>query len=226
MKIALYGGTFDPIHYGHLIIAEEIRHRFLLNQIYFIPCAIPPHKDQKHITSASDRYFMVTLATLSNPYFFSSSAEIDRGGPSYSIETIQFFRKKLGPETKLFFIMGLDAFLEISTWKKFQELLTSCRLVVTSRPGLDLQTAIQDLPKILLDYHKGLHFSFHKMNSFSRLTKIDDKGEDVFFVEVTGIDISSTMIQLRASMAKSLRYLVPSAVEEYIKKYGLYTKGV
>jgi len=226
MNIALYGGTFDPIHYGHLIIAEEIRQRFLFNQIYFIPCGIPPHKVQKHITSASDRYFMVTLATLSNPHFFSSSAEIDRGGPSYSIETIQFFRQQLGPETKLYFIMGVDAFLEISTWKNFYELLTSCRLVVTSRPGLDLQTAIQDLSKILLDYHKGLHFSFHKMNSSSRLTKIVDKGENVFFVEVTEIDISSTLIQLRASMAKSLRYLVPSAVEEYIKKYGLYAKGV
>ena len=202
MKIALYGGTFDPIHYGHLIIAEEIRQRLLLNQIYFIPCAIPPHKEQKPITAASDRYFMVTLATLSNPHFFASSAEIDRGGPSYSIETIQFFKQKVGPETELYFIMGLDAFLEISTWKNFQNLLTSCRLIVTSRPGLDLQSAIQDLPKILLDFHKGLRFSFHKMNSSSSLKKVADQGENVFFVEVTDIDLSSTLIQQRASMAK------------------------
>ena len=122
--------------------------------------------------------------------------------------------------------MGVDAFLEIATWKNFHELLTSCKLVVTSRPGVDLQSAIQDLPKILLDYHKGIHFSLHKMNASSGLTKVVDKGENIFFVEVTEIDISSTLIQLRASMAKSLRYLVPSAVEEYIKKYGLYAKGV
>ena len=226
MKIALYGGTFDPIHYGHLIIAEEIRQRFVLNQIYFVPCAIPPHKDQKQITPSSDRYLMVILATLSNPHFFASSAEIDRGGTSYSIETIQFFRQQFGQETKLYFIMGLDAFLEISTWKKFHELLASCKLIITSRPGLELQTAIKDLPKILLGHDKGLHFSFYKRNSSPRLTHIVDRGEGLFFVEVPDIDISSTVIQRRASMAKSLRYLVPSAVEDYIKKYGLYSRGV
>jgi nicotinate-nucleotide adenylyltransferase len=222
VKVALYGGTFDPVHCGHLIIAEEIRQRFTLDQVYFIPAAVPPHKNHQHITSPSDRFFMTTLAILPNPYFHASSVEIDRGGTSYTIETVSFFREQFGGEAELYFLMGVDAFLEISTWKNFRELLTLCKVIITSRPGLNLRSVRDDLPNILLNQHQGLRHDYYQLGT----SAIEDHEHDLFFVEVPGIDISSTMIQQRASMKRSLRYLVPLPVGKYIEKYGLYSKGV
>ncbi len=225
MKIALFGGTFDPIHFGHLIIAEEVRQRFSLDQVYFIPSAQPPHKPAPKITSPSDRFLMATIATLSNPHFFVSPVEIDRGGTSYSIETIEYFQERFGPQIKLYFMMGVDTFLEISTWKNYQQLLASCQLIITTRPGFDFQSTIENLPTILLNHHHGLTSSIHKMGHPGPQV-IQDKGENLFFVYVPDINISSTVIQRRALEAKSLRYLVPLGVEQFIKKYGLYSKGV
>lgn len=225
MKFALFGGTFNPVHFGHLIIAEEIRQRFSLDRIYFIPSALPPHKSPERIASPLDRFLLVSLATVSNPSFFASSIEIDRGGKSYSVETVQNFRQQFGQEAKIYFLMGLDAFWEIATWKNFPELIASCKLIITSRPGMDLQDAVKNLPKILVNRHQGLRFAFCPVKSLQETTPVVDQGEDLFFVEVPGIDISSTMVRSRALAGKSLRYLVPPLVEEYIKKHGLYSKG-
>ena len=225
MRYALFGGTFNPVHYGHLTIAEEIRQRFSLDRIYFVPSSLPPHKSPEDVASPLDRFLMVTLATVSNPSFFVSSVEIDRGGRSYSIDTVQYFRQQFGKEAHIYFIMGLDAFWEISTWKNFTELIASCKLVVTSRPGMDLQNAVKNLPKILLNHHQGLRFSLSAGKAFQELNTVVDQGEDLFLVEVPGIGISSTMVRSRALAGKSLRYLVPPVVEEYIKKHGLYSKG-
>ncbi|MEW6380356.1 MAG: nicotinate-nucleotide adenylyltransferase [bacterium] len=222
LKFALYGGTFNPVHYGHLTIAEEIRQRFQLDRIYFIPSALPPHKSTERVASPFDRLVMVTLATISNPAFFASSVEIDRGGKSYSIETVQQFRQQFGQEAQIYFLMGLDAFWEISSWKNFGDLLTSCKLIVTSRPGLDLQAAVKNLPKILVNRDRGLRFSLWEMKAPREITPVVDTGEELFFVEVTGIGISSTMVRNRASRGQSLRYLVPQAVEDYIRKHSLY----
>ncbi|MEW5802624.1 MAG: nicotinate-nucleotide adenylyltransferase [bacterium] len=223
MRFALYGGTFNPVHFGHLTIAEEIRQRFSLDRIYFVPSALPPHKAPKQVASPLDRFLMVTLATVSNPSFFASSVEIDRGGKSYSIETVQYFQRHFGPEAQIYFLLGLDAFWEISTWKNFDELLASCKLIITSRPGLNLQDAVADLPKILLNRHQGLRFALCRMTQGA--TPFVEQEEDFFFVEVPGIDISSTMVRNRALLGGSLRYLVPPSVEEYIKKHGLYSRG-
>jgi nicotinate-nucleotide adenylyltransferase len=225
VRYALFGGTFNPVHYGHLTIAEEIRQRFSLDRIYFVPSSLPPHKSPEDVASPLDRFLMVTLATVSNPSFFVSSVEIDRGGRSYSIDTVQYFRQQFGKEAHIYFIMGLDAFWEISTWKNFTELIASCKLVVTSRPGMDLQNAVKNLPKILLNHHQGLRFSLSAGKAFQELNTVVDQGEDLFLVEVPGIGISSTMVRSRALAGKSLRYLVPPVVEEYIKKHGLYSKG-
>lgn len=224
MRFALYGGTFNPVHYGHLTIAEEIRQRFSLDLVYFIPSALPPHKSSEQIASPLDRFLMVTLATVSNPFFLASSVEIDRGGKSYSIETVQHFKQQFGQRAQIYFLMGLDAFLEISTWKDFAALLSSCKLIVTSRPGADLEAAVRNLPTILRDHHQGLCFSLCKMGSSGEITPVVDQGENLFFVEVTAIDISSTMIRSRAFRGQSLRYLTPRAVEEYIKKHSLYNE--
>ncbi len=231
MKYALYGGTFNPIHCGHLIIAEEILQRFFLDRIYFIPSAMPPHKRPENVASAIDRFLMVTLATVSNPAFFASSVEIDRGGKSYSIETVQYFRQQFGQEAHVYFLMGLDAFWEVSAWKNFVKLLASCKLIITSRPGQSLQDAVQNLPKILLNHHQDLRFALCTTGAPlaaehpQEVTPVVDQGEDLFFVEVPGIGISSTMVRSRAMAGKSLRYLVPPGVEEYIHKHSLYRKG-
>jgi nicotinate-nucleotide adenylyltransferase len=223
VKFALYGGTFNPVHFGHLTIAEEVRQRFSLDRVYFIPSALPPHKSPQEVASPLDRFLMVTLATVSNPSFFASSVEIERGGKSYSIETVHYFQQQFGQEALVYFLMGLDAFWEISTWKNFAALIASCKFIIASRPGMDLQDAVKNLPKILVNHYEGLRFAFCK--SLQEITPVVDQGENLFFVEVPGIGISSTMVRSRALAGKSLRYLVPPGVEEYIKKHGLYIEG-
>lgn len=224
MKVVLYGGTFDPIHYGHLIMAEEIRQRFLLDQVHFIPSMIPPHKNQTTVASPSDRLLMVNMATLFNPSFFISSFEIERGGTSYSIDTILYFKSRFTEGTELFFLMGVDAFIEISTWKDFPKVLTSCRLIITSRPGYSLSVAMENLPSILKNHHHDLSLGYFPLDAPWPASSDQKLAKDLLFVEVPAIDISSTMIQQRASTDKSLQYLVPPTVEAYIKKYGLYSK--
>ncbi len=132
------GGTFDPIHYGHLIAAEEARYRFQLARVVFVPCGQPPHKKPYAVTPAEHRYAMTLLATASNPHFIVSRIEIDRPGPSYSVDTVRLLRQQL-PDAELFFITGADAVLEILTWKDSDELIGLCRFIAVTRPGYDLR---------------------------------------------------------------------------------------
>lgn len=190
------GGTFDPIHYGHLLAAEEARCRFALSQVIFVPCGIPPHKKTYEATPAEHRYAMTVLATASNQYFAVSRVEIDRPGPSYAVDTVKIFQHQLGEESELFFITGLDAVLEILTWKSHDELIQLCRFIAVTRPGYDAQKLREKLPP-------------------SYLTKID-------LLVIPGLDISSTMIRERVRKGEPIRYLTPDAVCDYIVKHGLY----
>ncbi len=137
MKIGIIGGTFNPIHYGHLFIASQARESFNLDKVIFVPCSQPPHKGEMNLADAERRLRMTELAIESNPDFVVSSIELKRGGKSYSVETVAEFQKKYGEETEIYFIIGMDSFRELSTWKDIDELLKKCQFIVAPRPGWD-----------------------------------------------------------------------------------------
>lgn len=197
-RVGVMGGTFDPIHFGHLVTAEEVRVKFGLDEVVFVPCGIPPHKKGYAVTPAEHRYLMVVLATASNPHFTAARVEIDRPGPSYAIDTLRFFKQHYGEETQLYFITGADAILEIMTWRDSEELFRLCRFVAATRPGYHLE----ELEK--------------------RLTAEQMAHVDV--VTVPGIEISSTDVRQRVEAGLPIRYLVPASVEGYIYKCRLYQK--
>ena len=134
-RLGIMGGTFDPIHLGHLRAAEEIYWAFGLDRIIFVPAARPPHKEELVVAPALHRYEMVSLATVFTPYFTVSDTELQRPGKSYSVETVRVFQRIYGPEARLYFIVGVDAFLEMSGWRQIRELFRIARVIVTARPG-------------------------------------------------------------------------------------------
>jgi nicotinate-nucleotide adenylyltransferase len=215
-RLGILGGTFNPIHYGHLAAAEEVRDRLKLDRILFIPSYLPPHKFEEEIPSAVQRLEMVQLATRGNPFFESSGIEIDRGGRSYTIDTVEALRRVL-PGSELYFITGLDSFLDIQTWHRWERLLTLCNFVVISRPGYQFA----DLAKI------GF------MESAARELARLDKGElqqavvrsaalTVYLETIPLYDISSTDIRNRVKAGVSIKYLLPDAIETYIIANKLY----
>jgi nicotinate-nucleotide adenylyltransferase len=213
MKIGLFGGTFDPIHWGHLRSAEEVSETFGLDRVYFVPAAMPPHKRGQTTTPARDRLQMVRLAVAKNPKFSVSTAEIARAGVSYSIDTIREFAANLDQSDSLYFIIGLDAFREIRTWKDFAGIFPLCNFIVTSRPGSKEKDPL-----------RGTGVAVKKLfcYDFKRKNYRHESGMRVYFNELTDIAISASEIRALVKEGKSIRYLVPSEVEKYIKQRGLY----
>lgn len=217
MKIGLFGGTFDPIHWGHLRSAEEVSETFGLDRVFFIPASIPPHKRGQTTTPVQDRLKMVRLAVAKNRRFAVSKAEISRPGISYSIDTLRHFARKLHKGDSLYFIIGLDAFREIGSWKDFADLFSLCNFIVTSRPGTKdcnplRGTGVAVKKLFCYDPKEGCY----RHRSGSRL---------LLFIELTDIAISASEIRNLVKRGQSIRYLVPSSVESYIKKTGLYRNG-
>ncbi len=213
-KIGLFGGTFNPIHLGHLRPAEEIREQMDLDQVIFIPSASPPHKKKEGILPAPLRLEMVRRAIADNPRFSLSSVEVDRQGTSYSIETLEHFRQQFGPgESELYFIVGLDAFLEIHTWKNYRELFQLCHFVVMTRPGFEKNFSWDYLPVEL-----SADFCYDPLqNGYAH-----GSGFRVYPREITALDISSTQIREILQNGRSARYLLPARVEEFINAQQLY----
>ena len=216
MKIGLFGGTFDPIHWGHLRSAEEVSETFGLDRVFFVPAAVPPHKRGHTTTAARDRLRMVSLAVAENPRFEVSTAEISRPGVSYSIDTIREFAARASPADALYFIIGLDAFREIGTWKDFRAIFPLCDFIVTSRPGSKEKDPL-----------KGTGIAVKKLfcYDFNSSNYRHQSGTRVFFAELTDIAISASEIRALVQQGKSIRYLVPPEVEKYIKQRGLYRNG-
>jgi nicotinate-nucleotide adenylyltransferase len=216
MKIGLFGGTFDPIHWGHLRSAEEVCETFGLDRVYFIPAAVPPHKRGQTTTPVRDRLRMVRLAVAKNPRFQVSTAEISRAGVSYSIDTIREYAANKQRGDSLYFIIGLDAFREIGTWKDFVEIFSLCNFIVTSRPGSRDNDPL-----------KGTGIAVKKLfcYDFKRKNYRHGSGTRVFFDELTDIAISASEIRALVKRGKSIRYLVPAEVERYIKQRGLYNNA-
>lgn len=213
LKLGLMGGTFNPIHLGHLRAAEEIAGLLGLDRVVFVPSGRPPHKDQSPVIPFAHRLEMVGLATAGRPGFFVSDVEGRRDGPSYTVETLRFFHQRYGPNVELFFITGLDAFLEIHTWKNFLKLFDLAGFVVMSRSG----SAPGRLGSFLKEKISSKYAWDSGLRAFTRTRK-----PPVYFRRVSRLDISSTRIRACLSRGESIRYLVPEQVREYIYGNGLY----
>lgn len=215
MKIGLFGGTFDPIHWGHLRSAEEVKEAFRLDRVLFVPASEPPHKKRKPGTSGQNRLELVRLAIANNPSFGLSSVELSRPGKSYTIDTLRYFRRTQSPGNSLYFILGLDAFREIGSWKDFREIFSLCHLIVTSRPGCEASMSLDGMPVAV---RKLFCYDFRKK------VYRHESGSLIYFFKLTDIDISASEIRRLLKEGKSIRYLVPPAVERCIKKRGLYRR--
>jgi nicotinate-nucleotide adenylyltransferase len=202
LKIGIMGGTFNPIHHGHLVTAGEALSQFCLNKVIFIPSGDPPHKNALEEKIAEHRYLMTVIATSSNKNFFVSRIEIDRKGKSYTIDTMKQLRKIYGEDAELFFITGADAILEILTWKKTEEIIQLCSFIAATRPGYNI-SKIQELKEKL----------FKKTNN---------NVDKIFIMEIPALAISSTDIRKRVKENRPIDYLVPEGVSNYILKHGLY----
>jgi nicotinate-nucleotide adenylyltransferase len=220
MRIGLFGGTFNPVHLGHLRAAVEVRQGFELDEIFLIPAALPPHKVPGDVAASVDRLNMLNLALGSDSGLKVSNVELNRSGPSYTIDTVQHFKQTLPAESRLFLIMGLDAFLEIDTWKSYRELLTQIPLIVINRPNAGDRTS--GVPRKVMDDYIAAKLSADYSYSASRSAYLAGGQQPIYVFEVTALDISSTRIRRAISKDRSINYLVPPKVAEYIRTKGIY----
>lgn len=196
-RLGIMGGTFDPIHFGHLVAAEEARVQYQLEHVVFMPTGRYEHKEARQYVSPEERFTMVVIATASNPYFSVSRLEVDRAGSSYTIDTIRAVSEACGTETELYFITGADAVLDVTSWRDYEKLADFCRFIAVTRPGYDL----------------------------AHLRAIVSRGENapqIDTIEVPALAISSTDLRNRVSEGRPIRYLMPDSVANYIHKSGLY----
>jgi len=215
VRRGILGGTFNPIHLGHLRGAEEARERLDLDEICFVPAAIPPHKNEKIEVPASRRLEMVRLAIENNPAFSISDVELKREGKSYSVETIHYFRRE-GPQAELFFIVGLDSFLEVSTWKRYEDLFSLCHFVVLNRPGVERWELSELKPREFW----VVFLVAEKNNRWIH----GPSGHSIYFLDRPFMDISSSEIRQRIREKKSIRYMMPDKVEAYVLEKQCYER--
>ena len=198
-KIGIMGGTFDPIHYGHLVTAEAAREKFCLDKVIFVPSGNPPHKKNKEISPGIDRVNMTVLATANNPFFEVSDIELKRDGYTYTVDTLKEFIKIYGENTRFYFITGADAVMEILTWKDVSTILKLCRIVSAYRPGSDInkfRSMVDELERV------------HRSN--------------IHLIEVPALAILATEIRERVKSGMTIKYLLPEKVERYVLEKGLY----
>ena len=199
VNVGLMGGTFDPIHMGHLVSAEEARQQFSLDYVIFVPAGLPPHKEKTGVSAPEHRYLMTSMAVMSNPAFIVSRYEVDRVEPSFTIDTVRHFARQEAHSANLFFITGADAILEILTWKDYAELLEMCTFIAVTRPGYSLERLGEmqsSLPGIM---------------------------DQVHLLEIPALAISSTYIRERVMLGRTIKYLTTEPVEQYIYKQSLYS---
>ena len=200
MRVGVLGGNYDPIHLGHLKIAEEVRLKLDLERVLFIPTGQPRLRTDKYLSPVADRLRMVELATSDNPYFQVCDNETRRGGPTYTVDTLIELRGSLGTDASLYFIVGVDILRRFHDWKEPERVLELCNVVVVTRPGHE----DFDWPAWLVTFPQAA----------DRLTRLD----------TTMVDISGTEIRRRSGQGKSVRKLVPASVAEYIQERNLYTQ--
>ena len=196
---ALFGGSFNPIHYGHLLLADEVRDRLSLDRVIFMPAGVPPHKPAAEIAPAADRFAMVSLAIADNPAFEVSDLEVRRAGPSYTADTLEALRL---PRAELFLLIGSETFLDLLSWHEPRRVAALCRLIVVPRTGSTFDRASEAARKVVRE--------------------IGIAPDDVRVTHATSLPVSASEIRLRAAEGRSLRYRVPSAVAAYIVAHRLY----
>jgi nicotinate-nucleotide adenylyltransferase len=196
-RIGVIGGTFDPIHYGHLAAAEEARVRVNLEKVLFAVAGLPPHKLDEEVTPVEHRLAMVQLGIFSNPDFELSRVDVDRSGPSYTVDTISILQEQWGQGTEMFFILGLDSLVEVPTWHQPERLIQLCHLVAVARPGFEVDM------RQLEDSVPGI-------------------SSRVEIIGMPEVDISSSDLQGRVREGLPIRYQVPEEVERYIREHRLY----
>jgi nicotinate-nucleotide adenylyltransferase len=201
-RIGVMGGTFDPIHTGHLLAAQEALEQFKLDEVIFVPAAASPFKQDEAVSDAEHRYLMAVIATAANRAFRVSRVEMERPAPSYTVDTMRLLKKACGTRSEMFFIAGADTVLEMGGWKEPEALLELCTLIAINRPG-DRVEAIRKS----LTVKERKRFAGHPR---------------IAYMDMPGMDISSTDIRRRVREGKALNYLVPETVEAYILKNGLY----
>jgi nicotinate-nucleotide adenylyltransferase len=247
MNLALFGGTFDPVHNGHLQLARSAAVKFDLKQVHFIPAYIPPHKQRQPITAFEHRFAMLALATLEEKLFVPSLLEApsefadahagshagkqqrrghehehDGGvGANYSIDTVRRVKHSLRKSDRLFFLIGIDAFQEIATWKDSEALLGECEFIVGSRPGYTLADVADALPQTMRPPKAvSKPFTQHPASGDLVLGKAH-----LHLLEGVNVAVSATQIRNAAAAARGLNRLVPEKVAEYIRKMGLYKRA-
>src|ERR1043166_5440465 len=209
-RFALYGGTFDPVHTGHLEIARRVSELFEIEKLLFIPAQMAPHKIGRPVTEPIHRYAMLALATQNDPKLLISTFELDAPNRRYTVDTIDHFQRLFGDDCELFFIMGADSWSEITTWREWQRLLTMTNHIVVTRPGFETMTAhVGAISERVVDLRAGRK-------------ALGQKG--IFFTDAVWNGVSATNIRRLASEGRTeeLRGLVPGPVLEYIRKYGIY----
>jgi len=218
-RIALFGGTFDPIHFGHVAVARAAERRFHLDCVYFIPSSRPPHKAASELCAYEHRFAMVALACSAHPRFVPSLAEASMNGASgrifYSIDTVRHFRQEFNrPGDRIFFMMGADSFLDLHAWRDYDQLLQLCDFVVANRPGFRIERLREVIPPDLLAPSQA------NPKRDSRVIPLRDTA--VYLLETVASHVSATDVRQRIERGRPVRGLVPPRVEEYITKQALY----
>jgi nicotinate-nucleotide adenylyltransferase len=216
-RIAIYGGTFDPVHSGHLEIGRTVSEFFACDELLFMPARLAPHKVGQEAASALDRYAMLALATQDEPRLSISRFELDGPGQQYTVDTLTHFRASYGELVDLFFVMGADSWAEISTWREWERLLTLAKLIVVTRPGH--QTFIEDFAGATSQI-----VDLRGENKPATVDTVEAEAPQIFVTDAVMMDISATAVRraVRAEDEEELKRLVPPAVADYIRKYGLY----
>ena len=215
-RVAIYGGTFDPVHNGHLEVARSVLQLFKLDELWFVPAWAPPHKRSANITSAFHRFAMLALATEADQGLLVSTVELDAPDRPYAVDTIARMQALFGKDCRLFFVMGADSWLEITTWRDWQRLLTMCDHIVVTRPAFDLGA----------NSDSAVHVTDVRGQSDEAIRKMADESETmrVFWTDAVFEYVSATAIRAlaRAGEFEKLKSMVPLQVAAYIEKHGLY----
>jgi nicotinate-nucleotide adenylyltransferase len=217
-RVAIYGGTFDPVHNGHVEVARRVLKLFELDEIVFVPACVPPHKRNANITSPFHRFAMLALATEMDQGLLVSTIELDAPDRPYAVDTVERMRAELGDQTELFFLVGADSWLEIKTWREWRRLLTLCNFIVMTRPGYELtQEAIAGMPIPVLNV----------MGPGCRpqdMMKMRNESPHAYLTDAVQSDICA--VQIRAAIKRndfaSVMHMVPARVAAHIEKHRLY----
>ncbi|MDX6384536.1 MAG: nicotinate-nucleotide adenylyltransferase [Blastocatellia bacterium] len=210
-RVAIYGGTFDPVHKGHVAVARTVLQLFELDEVLFVPAFVPPHKRNAKVTSPFHRFAMLSLATEDDKQLRISTSDLDVPDEPYAVETVARIRSVVGNDTELFFLMGADSWLEIKSWHDWRRLMGLCHFIVMTRPGYELSgAAMADMPIPALNVREVMRMHYQRPQAF--------------MTDAVMMDISATAIRIaaRAGESQRLREMVPDPVANYIEKYGLY----